>query len=656
MPVGPAAKKAGKAAPNAPVVQPRVEAPAPVADLPPSSSAVNAGSVRTVLLMGETGSGKSTFINYLANFFLGGGLRALKVVIPNKVYTEVTESDFATHSEANVHDSTVSQTKRCTIYAFRRESAVYRFIDTPGLSDTSNSAERCVDDENVNTILSAAGQAGELQAIVLIINGSTSRMTVNLRNALQRIAGNYPDILLSNMLAIFTNTSSGAMNFEKASLVNTPKKSFIMNNSAFSSLSSQWDDDEQILQETFWRQSMKKMSEIIGFIDQLAPQSTRVFRDMLASRQEIKSQIFLASTEIAKQQVFIEALEKLKREEAEIQTRMKRDQTEAELQERDAEYFRSREKVNKATRAKVEGDEKDIQDQRCRAESSAAMVASQLETSREQLEEAKRSELPSSYYVEYEEVKYKKIRKTPDYHNTICRTCNVTCHEGCILTFTNVAGDEIFEHCACMNSDRTCNRCNRCAPSTHLHEKYVIEEITQNIEKINEAKKDEYMRKLREVRSLEFSITNLAEQAESAQEEIKRCDALLANVSKQTSGIRIDEGQIRKQKEEALKKKKSAEGSLKLANQKKTVIQTQLSETENKLQEAAQALKEAQRVVEVKCRELKAICSKFNFVEELQLTKDSLRTSLASLRSSDAWEKAQAFIKTLDQLADGLTG
>ena len=49
------------------------------------------------------------------------------------------------------------------------------------------------------------------------------------------------------------------------------------------------------------------------------------------------------------------------------------------------------------------------------------------------------------------------------------------------------------------------------------------------------------------------------------------------------------------------------------------------------------------------------MCSKFNFVEELNVTKATLTLSLSTLRTVEARRNAEAFIATLDKLADGLT-
>lgn len=141
-----------------------------------------------LLVLGETGAGKSTFINYCSNYFLGGKLNydfkytKLRTVIPNPILPNPTDR-MVRHSETNIYDKTVSQTSQPNIYTFNKEGIEYLIIDTPGFGDT----DRSKDEKNLQNIMSTASGQQFISSIVLIINGSISRETTNLRY----VWGNY---------------------------------------------------------------------------------------------------------------------------------------------------------------------------------------------------------------------------------------------------------------------------------------------------------------------------------------------------------------------------------------------------------------------------------------------------------------------------------
>ena len=477
-------------------------------DAPPSKRPQGSNGSCTVLLMGETGSGKSTFINYLANYFLGGQLKAPKIVIPNPIYRNVTEQGYAFHNETNLDDRTVSQTRKCTTYTFRKGNATYNFIDTPGLSDTTNSAAHCVDNDTVNTILQAAGQVGELQAIILIINGTTARLTVNLQNALQRIAGNYPDVLLNNMVVVFTNTMGSSRNFDERSLVHRPAMIFNMNNAALSTYPGDWDEEDEEVQPVYWRTSMRTLNNIIDFVDQLAPQSTEVFRNMLASRHEINSELFRATKEIEKQQQFVEMLENLTKQIAEYEHKLNQDHIQMDLHNRDVEFHISQEKVHADARKVAEKSVKSISSKRSSAVSRYQYSASKLSSLQSQLAAA--SKLSTSYYMEYPKI------DTSD----------------CITLYV---GWEAIEF-----------------------------------------EQQGYIQQKAEARQLEQEIADLADQSHTAQMEIQRYDSQLQSMATQANRCKKDEDNVRKLKNEALRKKQEIWQAIKAVEQekKKSPVQT----------------------------------------------------------------------------------
>ncbi|CAF3341904.1 unnamed protein product [Rotaria sp. Silwood1] len=77
---------------------------------------LDTSNIAKVLVIGETGSGKSTFINYLTNYFRGGSLQNVKVAIPSKYRPIITEQ--FSHCENNIRDTTQSKTDMCNQYIF----------------------------------------------------------------------------------------------------------------------------------------------------------------------------------------------------------------------------------------------------------------------------------------------------------------------------------------------------------------------------------------------------------------------------------------------------------------------------------------------------------------------------------------------------------
>jgi len=129
---------------------------------------LDTSNIAKVLVIGETGSGKSTFINYLTNYFRNGSLQNIKVAIPSKYRSVITEQ-FA-HCENNIKDTTQSKTDMCNQYIFvDAASSVqrqYLFLDTPGLSDTRGAEQ---DNINMNKIIDGVSLIFKAN-IVLFIN------------------------------------------------------------------------------------------------------------------------------------------------------------------------------------------------------------------------------------------------------------------------------------------------------------------------------------------------------------------------------------------------------------------------------------------------------------------------------------------------------
>ncbi|CAF0766564.1 unnamed protein product [Adineta ricciae] len=283
---------------------------------------LDTSNIAKVLVIGETGSGKSTFINYLTNYFRGGSLQNIKVAIPSKYRTVITEQ-FA-HCENNVRDTTQSKTDMCNQYIFVDTASPaqrqYLFLDTPGLSDTRGAEQ---DNQNMNKIIDGVESLGGLSAVIIVVNGTTGRLTLNLRNVIARLRGNLPDVVMDNVIVVLTNAKRHEANFNISSLqLHGTVYPYYMQNSAFSQDPHTWDQAALDALQFDWDASMDELKRMMETIDTFKTKSVGAFKDMKDIRNAIKALMHEARLEVSQIQkmqdelaAFEHALKQYKTEE-----------------------------------------------------------------------------------------------------------------------------------------------------------------------------------------------------------------------------------------------------------------------------------------------------------------------------------------------------
>ena len=370
----------------------------------------------TVLLLGETGCGKSTLINGLANVFAGSamaGAGSIRIAIKTPFLEPSPEYAHIAGSEAG-GSGVASQTKLCAIYKMRGSGGggrgEFNIVDSPGLSDTGGVHQ---DQANMKQILSTVMQLPQpgLTALVLVLNGTVKRNTINITNVLSGLKGNMPDSIMQNVFVVCTNCGEHSCNTDQPSLLkelglqdSANTRFFYVQNSAFSKDPATWSEASKRAIAGEWATCRGELARLVREIQAVRQRDVAAdFRKIFEGRQKLMAVLHGGKLEAQKLCAILKALDR-------VDSLMKQHGS-------DAVRFAN--------------------------------------------------------YMTTETVTVTELVDAP-YHSTICRSCNVVCHNRCGLTEISTDGDNAFRGCYAFGGSETCmgsesrGKC-RCSYVSHYH-------------------------------------------------------------------------------------------------------------------------------------------------------------------------------------------
>jgi len=174
--------------------------------------------VYNVLVMGETGTGKSTFINAFVNYAnfesLEEALNDTEVVrfaVPSALAHEIEGGEMVDVTLGESTESEIlsrngqSATQRGTIYSLEMDNGKsIRLIDTPGIGDSRGIR---YDDANIKDILTTLEQVDKLSAILILLRPSQARLTPTFRFCLIELFRHLHRSAVRNVIFGFTFAS-----------------------------------------------------------------------------------------------------------------------------------------------------------------------------------------------------------------------------------------------------------------------------------------------------------------------------------------------------------------------------------------------------------------------------------------------------------------
>ncbi|XP_067234709.1 uncharacterized protein [Chanodichthys erythropterus] len=243
---------------------------------------------KIILMVGETGTGKTTLINVMINYMLG-------VQREDKVWFEITD-DQSDRTSAH------SQTSIITVYEFYpQESPIdLTIIDTPGYGDTRGADLDEQIAKSLCSLIKSSEGVHEVDAVCLVINAHHSRPTIRQRYIFDSVQSLFGKDVLENIVLLFTHSTGAppknvltAVKEAKIKCAENDKKKpvfFLFDNCQSEAADEEDDEDEQRLDQS-WNRSFRGMEGLFKLLDNIKPKSLQMTRDVLRQRKQLEANI-----------------------------------------------------------------------------------------------------------------------------------------------------------------------------------------------------------------------------------------------------------------------------------------------------------------------------------------------------------------------------
>ncbi|XP_040915513.1 uncharacterized protein LOC121195881 isoform X2 [Toxotes jaculatrix] len=151
---------------------------------------------KTVLLVGETGTGKSTLINALINYTMG-------VKFEDNVWFQIVEDVKKSQTESQTSDVIVYE-----IFGFEGQTLPYSLtiIDTPGYGDTAGTEKDDLVSQRLFDLFRSEDGVHEIHAVGLVVKATENRLSDRLMYIFNSVMSLFEKNVKNNIVALITHS------------------------------------------------------------------------------------------------------------------------------------------------------------------------------------------------------------------------------------------------------------------------------------------------------------------------------------------------------------------------------------------------------------------------------------------------------------------